>query len=1404
MTQSNPIHSVSLRSAALPILTVASLTAVARADAVVNPYLSPDAAAEVQNFFQQYLELQALQAGNRFNIPSPVPTVPTHCVNTAQQNIFPRDILGGRRDERESNPADRDYEIFWSYFPDGISIEASPPAFLNPDFGAFFGAGPIPGQTRCPVTPANCAVPGMPGDGFPASLTDNFQSALFQTMNGLPSPLGFQNLGGQVQWQTIVARAFQRWDEVSAIDFQFTGGNPISTTPNGDSGNPWDQAAFGFPTLTTGTEGDIRITAVDIDGPSQSSGIFGNILAYVYPVGIIPVADPDNDPMGTNMDPTMITCNWGYQGNIILDKRERWSDPATPNLLDIVMTRCVGQAIGLLPTCAADPTQPFSVMENQTSNVPLPQLLFSELQEDDIRAVQTLYGDPLETNDIVGDAFDIPIAIDPGVTSVVFAPHLMIPPGSMNEVPLPLSISNNLNPGFLTSPGDTDSADVDRFRLAVPASTSGGFLLNITVQPVGTPTQQLVYRLSGITNDVSIVRGSCDQTQQFSTDPINAQDLRIRVESFDPFTNIFTEVTFANDAGIGQAEVITGLPVNDGIFYISVEGDGATEIQLYNITVEIQQQTSITGMDVQPLLNLVELDDFDRENIAGDTAKYAVIDGQLATNQLTAFGGRALNTVAWPGVTPAVTQIGSHATTVAALALGDMDTANQFRGVASNASFYSASVASTIFPDGSFAVGKTAVFFAVFGLADPVLSTSLGLPAPASVINSVWSGGGRTLNGSDSISQIYDAAVSMHGVTIVSAAGNNGRADPACRGVASQPTIDPGADFFGSRSIVPPATAMNGISVGAVGTSDATEYDIIANFSSKGPIDTAQFDGSGTDANGSRSGIDIVAPGTGLTTISPDFSPANGAPLPPCGYNGSIPIAALRAPSIDPLDDPAAITNPNFFAPVQGTSMASAVVAGAVSLLQDAGNANGLRTDPIVMKAVLLTGAKKLPGWTNVAGNPPAKPQDQRNGAETNAAGNIVTLGSTQPLDVAQGAGVLNFRRSLEIYLTGYGPEEPDSATFAGPTQDPAITDPAVPTVQTPPNPQTGMLLAGPSISDTGVAVQQELPLTPIDIATRLKQATNPVWGTVYGQSLQFGGKKPDLKNGRGPVGTSFNSGPLVPVIVPSISRRGDGGGGGGGGTGGGGGGTGGTGGGNGSGATPVQIDPIIVDPIGWDTGNIDNITFTNAGGSNVTTGFIDYVINVPLLAVRPDPTGLTPQIKADQLTITLTWLREVTYAGLDFSSQTDPRLGAIIAAEFENLDLFVFAADALGKPLTSTPIASSISVWSNVEHLTLPIPQQGTYLIRVQWTGNNYDLFTNRPNAEVPYALAWRVDFSPRTAAAVRYSMGELTAVLLGYGGQIGSGVYNMRADINLDGKVNFSDVLAVLGNWAPSTSAK
>ncbi|MBE3099410.1 MAG: S8 family serine peptidase [Planctomycetes bacterium] len=73
---------------------------------------------------------------------------------------------------------------------------------------------------------------------------------------------------------------------------------------------------------------------------------------------------------------------------------------------------------------------------------------------------------------------------------------------------------------------------------------------------------------------------------------------------------------------------------------------------------------------------------------------------------------------------------------------------------------------------------------------------------------------------------------------------------------------------------------------------------------------------------------------------------------------------------------------------------------------------------------------------------------------------------------------------------------------------------------------------------------------------------------------------------------------------------------------------------------------------------------------------------------------------------------------------------------QFANLDLEMWKLTGLaGSP--EALVATSASLYNNVEHLYLNAPADGYYMLRVKWAGENYGLQSPGPE---PYALAWSV----------------------------------------------------------------
>jgi len=73
---------------------------------------------------------------------------------------------------------------------------------------------------------------------------------------------------------------------------------------------------------------------------------------------------------------------------------------------------------------------------------------------------------------------------------------------------------------------------------------------------------------------------------------------------------------------------------------------------------------------------------------------------------------------------------------------------------------------------------------------------------------------------------------------------------------------------------------------------------------------------------------------------------------------------------------------------------------------------------------------------------------------------------------------------------------------------------------------------------------------------------------------------------------------------------------------------------------------------------------------------------------------------------------------------------------QFSNLDLQVWRMES-GVP--ASLVATSASLYNNVEHLHFQLAEEGDYMLRVKWSGENFDVPGNTPDREV-YALAWVV----------------------------------------------------------------
>jgi hypothetical protein len=229
----------------------------------------------------------------------------------------------------------------------------------------------------------------------------------------------------------------------------------------------------------------------------------------------------------------------------------------------------------------------------------------------------------------------------------------------------------------------------------------------------------------------------------------------------------------------------------------------------------------------------------------------------------------------------------------------------------------------------------------------------------ADVINSSW--GFYDNQGTHHYTRIIDALAHANRTTVVLAAGNH---------------------ISGNPPVVGPASGYNSISVAALsGDLSTPAYSSLAWFSNSAPNDFFN-PVTGQVIAGARVAVDIAAPGTDLVLAAyTGTTGANGGGTDP--YNLADNLYAFGA---------------------AGTSFSSPTVAGGAALLVDAGYdrlGGGTSVDALVIKAILLNSASKIPGWNN----------------NTSIIEGVIT--TTQGLDLGVGAGALNLDRAFDQYLAG-------------------------------------------------------------------------------------------------------------------------------------------------------------------------------------------------------------------------------------------------------------------------------------------------------------------------------------------------------------------------------------------------
>lgn len=219
-------------------------------------------------------------------------------------------------------------------------------------------------------------------------------------------------------WQQKFEDHFARWGQLCGIDFERVDFD----------GSGADDGADGFQSGECNLRGDIRIFMRFDDGP-------GNALAFAnYP-------------------------GPGFGGDIVLDSSEDWLNTPWMNIPGMGFERTVaheiGHAIGLDHVCPSIGANNRILMEP----LAIPEWQIRGPWHDDVRGVQSVYGDALEPNDSFEDA--TPLTSPDGTA------------GTINYGEVQVSSEFNFGPGSFSSGSlsidSPDDVDVFRISASVPA-----------------------------------------------------------------------------------------------------------------------------------------------------------------------------------------------------------------------------------------------------------------------------------------------------------------------------------------------------------------------------------------------------------------------------------------------------------------------------------------------------------------------------------------------------------------------------------------------------------------------------------------------------------------------------------------------------------------------------------------------------------------------------------------------------------------------------------------------------------------------------------------------------------------------------------------------------------------------
>ena len=207
--------------------------------------------------------------------------------------------------------------------------------------------------------------------------------------------------------------------------------------------------------------------------------------------------------------------------------------------------------------------------------------------------------------------------------------------------------------------------------------------------------------------------------------------------------------------------------------------------------------------------------------------------------------------------------------------------------------------------------------------------------------------------------------------------------------------VSAGNSGSGANTVGSPGSGYNSLAVGALG--GGHEFNTVASFSSRSPQDFSYYDITDGVATlvtvpGVRAAVDLVAPGSGLTSAF--YGGQTGGNHP--GLNNS----RDRGSNEDA-----------YTSSISGTSFSAPLVAGGASLMASAAKTlpelsdNPDATQSVVLKSLLMSGAAKTEGWDN--------------GMTLVTHGDQSHYSTTQSLDWAAGAGRMDLDRTFDLQVTG-------------------------------------------------------------------------------------------------------------------------------------------------------------------------------------------------------------------------------------------------------------------------------------------------------------------------------------------------------------------------------------------------